>query len=171
MKSEKILHLIEKNLKPVEMKFQGEDWRASIPSRPGWYFIETNTPPTVFKKVGPPFGQRHYNIPEKVKTSLFLSKYRACIEPKDNPFYFVYSGEAKNLKARAREHMSGYPKTGCLALENYTQLKKYSWKFHYVECPPPFDSDESKILRTFGEQVWRAKYGRGDYQSIIWLGE
>ncbi len=147
-------------MKTIEMNFQEDDWRASIPSSPGWYFIETDTPPEIFKEVGSPVGQRHYNIPEKVKTSLSLSKkYRACILPTDNPFYFVYSGEAKNLKARAREHMSGHPKTGCLALKNYHQLRSYTWKFHYVRCPPPYESDESKVLRTYGEQAWRAKYG------------
>ena len=161
MKSEQILKILEEGWKTVEMKFQKTDWHSSIPSKPGWYFIETDTPPEDFKGVRtPPPGYRHYNIPKKVNASLSLSKkYGMCIEPKDNPFYFVYSGEAKNLKARAREHMSGHPKTGCLALENYPRLRSHTWKFHYVECPPPFDSDESKILRTFGEQAWRAKYG------------
>jgi len=160
MKSEKILHLIEENLTPVEMIFQGDEWRTSIPSKPGWYFIETDTPPKVFEDVGPPpYGGRHYNIPEKVKVSLSLSNYGACIRPTDNPFYFVYSGEAKNLKARAREHMSGHHKTACLSLKNYPQLRSYTWKFHYVLCPSIDDLNESKILRTYGEQVWRAKYG------------
>ncbi len=160
MKSEKILHIIEKDLTPVEMRFQDDDWRVPIPSKPGWYFIETDTPPEVFKGVrSPSTGHRHYNIPEKVKTSLSLSKHGACILPTDNPFYFVYSGEAKNLKARAREHMSGHPKTGCLALINYPKLHNYTWKFHFVLCPNVGDLKENKILRTFGEQVWRAKYG------------
>ena len=160
MKSKKILQIVEKGRKIVEMNFQKADWHSSVPSKPGWYFIETDTPPEVFKGVRtPPPDHRHYNIPEKVKTSLSLSDFGACILPTDNPFYFVYSGEAKNLKARAREHMSGHHKTGCLALKKYPQLRSHTWKFHYVECPPPFDSDESKILRTYGEQVWRAKYG------------
>lgn len=161
MKSEKILQILEKDWKTVEMIFQKADWHSSIPSEPGWYFIETDTPPEVFKGVDPPpDGYRHYNIPEKVNTSLSLSKkYEACILPKDSPFYVVYSGEAKNLKARAREHMSGHPKTGCLALTNYRQLKKYSWKFHFSLCPDIDDLNESKILRTFGEQAWRGKYG------------
>ena len=159
MKSEKILQILEGGRKTVEMIFQKADWHSSVPSKPGWYFIETDTPPEVLEDVGPPVGQRHYNIPEKVKTSLSLSDFGACILPTDNPFYFVYSGEAKNLKARAREHMSGHHKTGCLALKKYSQLHNHTWKFHYIECPPPFDSDESKILRTYGEQVWRAKYG------------
>jgi len=159
MKSEKILQILEEGLTPVEMNFQEDDWRAAIPSKPGWYFIETDTPPEVLEDVGPPIGQRHYNIPEKVKTSLFLKKYRACILPTDNPFYFVYSGEAKNLKARAREHMSGHHKTGCLALEKYTPLYNNKWKFHFALCPDIDDLNESKILRTYGEQIWRAKYG------------
>lgn len=159
MKSNNILQILEKDCKNVEMQFQKADWHSSIPSKPGWYFIETDTPPKVFHDISPPIGQRHYNIPEKVQTSLALSKYRACILPADNAFYFVYSGEAKNLKARAREHMSGHRKTGGLALINYPQLHNYSWKFHYVLCPNLDDLNENKILRTFGEQIWRAKHG------------
>jgi hypothetical protein len=159
MKSEKILQILEEGWKTVEMNFQKSDWHSSIPSKPGWYFIETDTPPEVLEDVGPPVGQRHYNIPEKVKASLTLSEFGACIEPTDNPFYVVYSGEVKNLKARAREHMSGHHKTGCLALKKYSQLKKYSWKFHFALCPDIDDVHENKILRTYGEQAWRAKYG------------
>ena len=159
MKSKAILEIMETGLKSVEMSFETDDWRTIIPSSPGWYFIETDTPPDIFKNVGSPIGQRHYDIPKKVLESLALKKYDACILPTDNPFYFIYSGEAKNLKARAREHMSGHPKTGCLALVNYESLHSYNWKFHFTLCPISKDPNESKLLRTLGEQVWRAKYG------------
>ena len=42
MKSEKILKILEKDWKTVEMIFQKADWHSSIPSKPGWYFIETD---------------------------------------------------------------------------------------------------------------------------------
>jgi hypothetical protein len=159
MKTEAILEIIKADLKSVEMSFESDNWRQDIPSSPGWYFIETNTPLEVFKNVGLPKGQRHYDIPKKVSQSLALNEYEVCILPSDNLFYFVYSGEAKNLKARAREHMSGHPKTGCLALSNYSLLKAYIWKFYYALCPNFKDRNESKLLRTLGEQAWRSKYG------------
>lgn len=150
---------METGLQSVEMSFETDDWRTIIPSSPGWYFIETDTAPDIFINVGPPIGQHHYDIPKKVFESLALTKYDACILPADTPFYFVYSGEAKNLKARAREHLSGHPKTGCLALANYKSLHFHKWKFHFVLCPNSNNPNESKLLRTFGEQIWRAKYG------------
>jgi hypothetical protein len=154
-----LLNAIEKHLRVVEIDFQNDQWRSSVPSNPGWYFIETNTPPDVLENVGLPKGQRHYNIPEKVKASLSLESFDACILPTNNTFYFVYSGEAKNIKARALEHLSGHPKTGCLALVNYPLLKKYRWKFHFSLCDFGNNENENKLIRTFGEQMWRAKYG------------
>ena len=64
------------------MSFQNDDWRTDIPSGPGWYFIETDTPIEDLKKVGPPIGQRHYNIPEKVNASLSLQKLRRVYRAK-----------------------------------------------------------------------------------------
>jgi len=113
----------------------------------------------VFSTVGPPKGEWHYNIPEKVKASLSLKPFGLCILPSDNPFYYVYSGETNNLKARAREHMSGSSRTACLALSNYPSFLRYEWRFYFTPCPPEVDLDRSKILRVFGEQMWRAKYG------------
>ena len=159
-----LLESIERNIKIRKMNFQNKSWRDDLPSDPGWYFIETNTPPEKFKEVGKPKGRR-YNIPEKAKASLSLVQFGACILPSENSFYFVYSGEAKNLKARAREHYSGHEKTGCLALENYPLLHKYEWNFHFSPClfdtdpTDPTDPNESKLIRIFGEQLWRAKYG------------
>jgi len=159
MIKESLLKLIEDNLEIIEMSFDDDLWRSVIPSDPGWYFIETNTPPDIFKSVGPPKGERHYNIPEKIKASLSLKEYGLCILPINNSFYFVYSGEAKNLKARAREHMSGHSKTGCLALKNYPVFKEYIWRFHFTSCHYGDNPQDSKLLRIFLEQMWRAKYG------------
>jgi len=159
MKAERILNIIEKNIECVEMSFETDGWRSSIPSKPGWYFIETNTPLDILLDLGPPLGKRHYNIPQKVKESLTLKKYNACILPSNNSLYVVYSGEAKNLKSRAREHVAGHSETGCLALINYKSLHSFKWKFLFVLCPLHKDPNETKGLRTLGEQAWRAKYG------------
>ena len=153
-----VIELIERNLKTLEMRLDDDSWRKSLPSSPGWYFIETNAPPNILKKVGQPKGERHYNIPEKVNVSLSLKKFGACILPSKKSFYFVYSGETKNLKARAREHVSGHSKTGCLALINYPVLHKYEWKFYFSNCTLGKISN-NKLLRIFGEQIWRSKKG------------
>ena len=153
------LKLIEDDLETIKMSLVDDLWRSSIPSGPGWYFIETNTPPDVFKGVGPPLGEHHCNIPKKVNDSLSLKNFGVCILPSDNPFYFVYSGEAKNLKARAREHVAGHPKTYCLALTNYPVLHRYIWRFHFAPCHYGDNPNESKLLRIIGEQMWRSKYG------------
>jgi hypothetical protein len=154
-----ILRSIEKELKVVGMNLQNDTWRAPIPSSPGWYFIETNTSPSALKNIGPPKGERHYNIPAKVEASLSLESFGACILPSKIPFYVVYSGEAKNLNARAKEHVSGHPKTGCLALQNYPSFHKFEWRFHFSLCSFGKNPNESKLVRIFGEQMWRAKYG------------
>jgi len=161
MKTNAVLEIIESGMISVEMNLNNDEWRTSVPSAPGWYFLETDTPPETFKHVGPPKGERHYDIPKKVAQSLAVDEYGACILPSANSFYFVYSGESKNLKARAKEHVSGHPKTGCLALYNYEALHRYVWKFHFALCPILEDEDPnaSKLLRTIGEQAWRSKYG------------
>jgi hypothetical protein len=159
--SNELLTYIEKGIKHVEINFSDNSWRDTIPSDSGWYFIETTTPPNAFQSVGPPKGERHYNIPQKASASLSLKNFGfcACIFPSQNSFYFVYSGEAKDLKARAREHQSGHGKTGCLALANYPALHRYKWRFRYAICGVGKNHHESKLLRTYGEQLWRAKYG------------
>lgn len=156
-----LLEEIEKGLKCLKMDFQNDTWREDLPSDPGWYFIKTNTPPEIFRDVDKPTGKKHYNIPEKVEASLYLDEISAyCIrQPPKKSFYFVYSGEAQNLKARAREHLSGPNGCGCLALKNYPELHKYKWEFHYSLCNSANDPKENKLLRIFGEQLWRSKHG------------
>ena len=51
-----VLELIEKDLKTLDMNLDDESWRTSVPSDPGWYFIETNAPPEVLKYLDPPHG-------------------------------------------------------------------------------------------------------------------
>ena len=120
-----LLETIETRLQVLMMDFRDDSWRNALPSAPGWYFLETNTPSEIFMKVGKPRGKRHYNIPQKASASFSLEKLGACILPSENSFYFVYSGETQNLKSRAREHVTGHDETGCLALKNYPLLQKY----------------------------------------------
>lgn len=154
-----ILRLIEKNIKILDISLSDDSWRKIIPSKPGWYFIETNTPPDVLRKLGPPKWEHHYNIPAKVEVSLSIKSFGVCIQPKEDSYYIVYSGEAKNLKARVKEHVSGHPKTYCLALTNYPALHRYAWRIHFTPCPTVDNPNGSKLMRIIGEQIWRSKYG------------
>lgn len=113
----------------------------------------------VFQKTGPPTGKRLINIPEKAKKSLELKDLELCILPSKGEKYFVYSGEAKNIKSRVQAHVAGYSGTGCLALAKYPDFNKYKWWFHYAVCDFGDKPNDSKLLRTVGEQLWRAKYG------------
>ena len=92
MKTKAILEIIKTGISSVEMDSNNDEWRTVVPPLPGWYFIQTNTPPQAFKNVGPPKGHRHYDIPRKASQSLVLNEYDACILPSGNSFYFVYSG-------------------------------------------------------------------------------
>jgi hypothetical protein len=74
--------------------------------------------------------------------------------------YVVYSGEAKNLKARAREHERGHAKTYCLAISEYETLLKYRWTFCYVALSTcRYVQHDDKLLRLAIEQAWRTVHG------------
>ena len=98
-----LLKEIEANLVTVEMDLDDSTWLDSIPSGPGWYLVETDTPTDIFNQVDPPQGKYNYNLPKKFEASMLLQELGICIVPKDNPLYIVYSGEARNLRTRARE--------------------------------------------------------------------
>lgn len=154
------LHQIEKNIRIVNLNLSDASCCKLLPTKPGWYFIVTNTPPELFKELGTPSGINHYNLSEKALASSSLESHSLCIMPsRKNALYCVYSGETISLRARAREHIAGHPKTYCLALSNYSALRKYIWKFHYSICPYVQNPNETKLLRIFGEQIWRSKNG------------
>ncbi len=154
-----LLRMIENSMKSVEMSLTDDSWLVSIPSNSGWYFIETDTPLRVFEQVDPPEGKYNYNLPKKIRASALLQELGICILPLENPFYIAYSGEARHLRNRAKEHVFGHPTTYCLALSNYSVLNHYNWRFHFAICQYGSNRKDSKVLRNYGEQLWRAKHG------------
>ena len=137
-------------------------WWTEIPSDPGWYLIETNTPLSVLEELpSPSLGGRLYDIPERLIFNNFLKTAGLAILPNGNDTeYIVYSGEHGNLKSRAREHTHVHKKTGCLCLSQYPQLFEYKWNFLYLTCDALIsDSNGDKALRAFIEQKWRGKFG------------
>jgi len=158
-----ILNEIDKNFNCLHINFEDDSWRKGIPAKAaGWYLIKTNTPIAKLKSVGPPELERkaHTNIPETINDTSMLQKSGIAIKQSDREDYVVYNGEAENLKARAREHERGHPKTYCLGLSNYETLRSYKWIFCYVpvsDCKGLPNRD--KLLRLAVEQGWRAKNG------------
>lgn len=154
-----LLSTIVDSTQELNISLGDDSWLQTLSTGPGWYFIETNTPIEVLAKLPPPASNYHYNIPQKTAASLAMEKLGGMIFPENQSGYIVYSGEAKNLKARAREHVRGHNKTYCLCLEQYPILRQYKWIFHYSELKTALPPNKSKLLRIIGEQLWRAKYG------------
>lgn len=144
----------------VQINFESDTWRDTIPSEAGWYLVKTNTPLNVLKDINSPKHSAHINIPQTIKNATMLHDLGIAIKQWNTEEYVVYNGEADNLKARAREHVRGHAKTFCLGLLNYETLHKYRWSFCYTAA----SSCESlrninKPLRLAIEQGWRAKHG------------
>lgn len=155
-----ILELIEEGKTVVGMRLDDDSWLASIPAVPGWYFIETNTPPKVFRAVDPPEEEGYDNIPAQATAVLAYRYFGVCVLPTEkNPSYIVCAGETKNLKARAKTHMYGHPKAGGLALAAYPVLRNFGWRFLFSLCDFSEIPNESKLLRIAGIELWRSQYG------------
>ncbi len=157
-----IVNEIDQKFKCLQMNFEDDSWRKGIPSEAGWYLIKTNTPITELKFVGSPKPENkaHINIPETINTTLILQDIGVAIIQSDDEDYVVYNGEAGNLKARAREHERGHPKTYCLGLSNYETLRRKKWTFCYVPVSNcKILPNRDKLLRLAVEQGWRAKNG------------
>ncbi len=157
---ENIINEIDQRFKYLQINFEDTSWRKSIPSEAGWYLIKTNTAIDVLRTVGQPRHKAHINIPQTINDASGLRDVGIAITQSGNDDYVVYNGEAKNLKARAREHENGHAKTYCLGLSNYESLRGYRWTFCYVpvSCCNVL-SKRDKLLRLAVEQGWRTKHG------------
>jgi hypothetical protein len=138
------------------------DWWSVVPSSPGWYLVETNAPTSVLEKLVPRSDRKkHYNFFRRASATDLLRQYSEIIlPPSRGRMYVVYSGEGRDLKARAREHTHGNGGTGCLGLSGYATLMKYRWSFLYRTCEAHVPgSNGDKLLRTLLEQRWRGEHG------------
>lgn len=153
---------IDQKFKCLRMNFEDESWRKSIPSEAGWYLIKTNTPIATLRSVKLLQETHHTNIPETIEKASELQKLGIAIKQNKEEDYVVYSGEAKDLKARAREHEGGQPGTYCLGLKDHPTLLNHRWTFCYVpmsKCKVKISPKGEKLLRLAVEQAWRAKNG------------
>ncbi len=161
---DKVVEEINKKLKCLQINFDDTSWRKDIPSEAGWYIIMTNTPIEVLRSVGLPKHKAHINIPETINATSELRDAGIAILPQlRDQDYVVYNGEAKNLRARAREHENGHAKTYCLGLSNYKSLRGYKWTFCYLaaqSCMALASKEKNdKLLRLAVEQGWRTYNG------------
>ena len=161
---EKVVEEINKKLKCLQINFDDTSWRKDIPSEAGWYMIMTKTPIEALRSVGSPSHIAHINIPETITgTSEVRDAGIAIHQQLRDEDYIVYNGEAKNLRARAREHGNGHAKTYCLGLSNYKSLRSYRWTFCYMtasSCMVLTNKEKNdKLLRLAVEQGWRAYNG------------
>jgi hypothetical protein len=157
---EDIISEVDQKFKCLQIDFGDASWRRDIPSEAGWYFIKTDTPIAVLKSIESPLHKAHINIPQTIDSNSILQDLGIAIVPSDAEGYVVYNGEAANLKARAREHECGHPKTYCLGLSGYGILRIYKWTFCYVAMSSCGGlTNTNKALRLAVEQVWRVKNG------------
>jgi hypothetical protein len=162
--------IIETDFLEKTIDLSNNQWHLNIPSEAGWYYIETDTPLEVFLQLDSPPSEymnddgevkkcKNYDIPlrtEKLVTGLETGGViieRDGIRP-------VYSGMAKNLLNRAREHTFGHKGTAGLALANYQKLRCYNWTFRYKVNKLLLSSEKHQnIILKLGEQIWRANNG------------
>jgi hypothetical protein len=155
------------NYSKAQIDFSNRGWHTSarVPSKPGWYYLETNTPLEVLARQtrwARQYNKKRSGVLDNVK-NYDLQARCARFDPSLAEYWntkFVYSGLASNLQSRAREHTFTNPGTGGLALEKYGELHEFNWYFHFItlegfmpECPNP------GVLLLLGEQVWRSRNG------------
>ncbi|WP_143814726.1 hypothetical protein [Magnetofaba australis] len=154
----------------VEIDFSDEKWHINgrVPNKPGWYTILTNTLIDSFAGLYKT-GKLHCNYTDQYNSSIGFNEAGLLITPNDdNEQYVVYSGEAKSLRDRAKQHYNGHKKTGCLALMQQKSLHAFQWEFAYSTCEEFYQYYQNspdqirfneKRLQIFGEQVWRSIHG------------
>jgi len=154
----------------IDLRLKNEQWHHGVSNKSGWYFIETDTPVSVLTALPSPPSEypnedgelkkcRNYDIPARAK-ALASALGEESIVIYGKGLRPVYSGMAKNLLNRAREHTFAHPGTAGLALANYQTLYSYEWNFHFIENTLPYASlAHRNITLKLGEQVWRANYG------------
>jgi len=167
---EKLKSIVESRFLKKEISLDDDQWHLDIPNQPGWYFVETDTPLEVLLRLSSPPSEytnnegelkkcRNYNISSRAE-ALVKSLLSDDIVIERDGMRPIYSGMAKNLLNRAREHTFAHKGTAGLSLSNYPELKPYKWAFNYIENTLDFSSNMHRnIILKLGEQIWRANNG------------
>ena len=167
---EKLRKSIHSKFIVLNIELDDEKWNKAIPNSAGWYFLTTNTPKSVFYNLTPPPSEysnekgklkkcRNYNLIARAESHGSEEAKNKIVIPESDE-YAVYSGYAKKLKNRSREHTFAHAGTAGLALSNYKELKSYNWNFHYKTLDETaIEYENHNIVLKLGEQMWRSKYG------------
>ncbi|WP_418124548.1 hypothetical protein ACNFU2_07815 [Chryseobacterium sp. PTM-20240506] len=124
---------------------------------PGIYQIRTNTPISILSQFGERVDKAYYNFQKKIKESLELG---SLIIPEDlENGYVVYTGHQAFLRQRCKEHFIGSKGTGCLNIFEFEELRNYRWWFEYLYASSIPNYHNSKLFRTYLEQLHRANIG------------
>lgn len=167
---ENLSTLIKSEFRSREIDLSNNQWHLGLPNTGGWYFIKTNAPITALTSVSSPPSEyenedgemkkcRNYDIRSRTNALLSATTNSTIVinSPELRP---VYSGMAKNILNRAREHTFTHKGTAGLALATYESLKSYKWYFHYIENTIETVSPAHKdTVLKLGEQMWRSVYG------------
>lgn len=165
-----LISLIKSNFTVRSIDLTNKQWHQGISNKSGWYFVETDAPLSAFITLPSPPSEytnedgevkkcRNYDIPARAN-SLASALGEESIVISRKGLKPVYSGMAKNLLNRAREHTFAHEGTAGLALKNYPTLFSYEWNFHYIENAMPHTSLAHRdVTLKLGEQVWRGIHG------------
>lgn len=130
---------------------------SDLPTKAGIYQIKTTTPLSLLSMYSEREDKAHYNFKKKIQESLQLKNF--IIQENVQKGYIVYTGHQKSLRQRCREHFKGSRGTGCLNIFEFKELREYQWWFEYIEIASfPYLKD-SKLIRTYLEQLHRANIG------------
>lgn len=157
----RLLDDIERKATTVTMDIQHARLAGDVPSESGWYTIRTNATLAVLGELHPKPETAHYHIQNRL-TRIRSLLDRGFTPTRDSDGYLpVYSGHAKNLKARAQSHLNGHVKTGCLSLDQYAaDLRGTQWLFHFTPVSAVADGlEDCEPIRILGEHLWRARFG------------
>jgi len=169
-KMQQLIECMKSGFTEIDVSLTDENWNQSVPEKSGWYYFSTNTPVSVFKSLNtPPSTYKNkngkvipcmnYNLTEKANDNFQEINLNSIIITIPE-FYAVYSGHAKDLKSRSKEHTFSHPGTAGLALSNYDKLKEFKWSFFYKPISDvSFNYSNDKLVRVAGEQVCRSLHG------------
>lgn len=162
-----LLDLLDSHASCVAIDLTNRSWHLNrnIGAVPGWYFIRTDAPVDVLRRQT--LSPRTYVTKggKEKKVGRYDIAARAARFTDDMQPYWntteVYSGLAKSLQDRAREHtFPNDPGTIGLALGLYPELASYTWTFGFIRldrlAAPASGQD---LLLKLGEQAWRARNG------------
>jgi len=162
--------LLRSGFETMTIDLRNDRWHKDLTTGAGWYFITTDTPISVLTNVPSPPSEYtnedgeqkkcgNYDIRSRARTMAALIQDTGILCSGDG-VRPIYSGMAKSIVDRARDHTFAHRGTAGLALAYYESLFPFRWTFHYLSMNLPVQSPAHRdILLRLGEQMWRATHG------------